>query len=304
MSYPLKGAFFQIANSHSHLYRKAVDALDCLKMKHIIIHTEAYLDEDNEPENRVDETGIRITLESAAELDMKVWIGLVLPYSERQNGNYDWINNKDFMKMFTAQSLDSVDRIWERWGRRYEKFDGFYLTYEGWTPKSHSELGYFENYLVEVSKKCRTKGDNLQIAISPFINQKIDNFADITEEYYKDLLPKTELTTVMLQDGVGGENKVPVGTVPAYMQAMQNACDHAGIEMWANVESLKSGAPTTFASLQDQIAAANEVTDQLVTFEFANYWLKDIGGAKAAELYTAYFDEFIKTPARCRETPD
>ncbi|MCB0214320.1 MAG: DUF4434 domain-containing protein [Anaerolineae bacterium] len=293
MELPLKGAFLQISNtvadaSDVDLWGESISEMKRLKMDLIIIQTEAYLDAGG-TRNAVARGYINTALKRAEDLEMKVWIGLVFP--QDCVGSTECVKNEERFKDIISQSKHSADLIWNEWGTR-QSFDGFYLPSEGWTPQAKDELGYLTKYLIEVSEHCRTKSDRLQIATSPFISNPTPDQSGITEEVYKNFLGDTFLTVLMLQDGVGGNN-IPLDVVPAYMKAMKKACDDAGIEMWANIEAYVGSKAATFERVQKQIAAARQVTDKLVTFEFFKFWSHFSTTAGANKLNDSYYQRYI-----------
>ncbi len=223
---------------------------------------------------------------------MKVWIGLAL--LEDCSGDEVCLQDEGRIKDIIKRSKCSADLIWTEWGEK-DSFDGFYLSLEGWTPGNNGELGYLKNYLIEVSRYCSAKNDRLQVSTSPFINKFTSEESEITDKVYSSFLGETSLTVLMLQDGVGAKG-VPLDVVTAYMKAMKKACDNAGIDMWANIESFADSSrktATSFDSLQAQIAAAYEVTRNLVTFEFFKYWTNFLEIPGANDLNNDYFKAYI-----------
>ena len=297
MNGPLKGAFLQISNTDADrtnaAWAGAVDAMHRLQMKLIIIQTEAYL-KDETVRDQVGRGYISEALERAEELNMKVWIGLVYP--QGCVGDQSCVKDEARIDRIIEKSKESADLIFEEY-KSIRSFKGFYLPSEGWTPTRHDELGFLKKYLIEVSKHCRGKGAELQIATSPFINKRGAEQAIITEEVYKGFLKETDLTVLLLQDGVGAHN-VPLDVVPAYMNAMKNACDDAGIELWANIEAFLDNSyirAADFERVQKQIAAAHTVTNNLVTFEFYKYWTNSLDRPGAVELNDAYYQAYVKS---------
>lgn len=295
MNCPVKGAFLQIPNPDAGhegtAWKEAIEDMHRLHMELVIIQTEAYLEPDD-LRNEVGREYISAALEQAEALNMKVWIGLIYP--KGCVGEPSCVRDEARIDRVIKYSKASADLIYSEWGGS-SSFDGFYLASEGWTPWQHGELGYLDKYFIEVSQYCRSKGEGLQIATSPFINKQSAQQAVITEEVYKSFLKKTDLTAILLQDGVGAHN-VPFDVVPAYMHAMKNACADAGIELWANIEAFADDTTAAgFERVQKQIAAAHTATDNLVTFEFCKYWTGHLNIPGAAELNEAYYKKYIDT---------
>ncbi|RWX50365.1 hypothetical protein VU01_13322 [Candidatus Electrothrix marina] len=295
MTVPLKGAFLQISNEHAdHTvagWQVAVSDMNRLQMELVIIQAEAYLKHDDS-RDEVTRGYIINALWRAEELNMKVWIGLIYP--KGCVGDQACVKDEARIDNIIKKSKESADLIFEQFGSS-SSFGGFYLPLEGWTPEGYDELKFYKKYLIEVSKYCRSKGEGLQIATSPFINKQSAQQAIITEEVYKSFLKETDLSIILLQDGLGGNN-VPLDVVPAYMSAMKNACDDAGIEMWANIEAFVNDTTAAgFERVQKQITAAREVTNNLVTFEFYKYWTRHLHIPGAAELNDAYYQTYIDT---------
>ena len=214
-------------------------------------------------------------------------MGLVLP--EYGNGSLSHAQDQTFVDNLIAQSEISADRVDSTFGG-HQAFGGFYLPFEPWTPGPEG-LGYLDQYVSSVSSYCNGLTDK-GISLSPFISDLASD-PSLTESTYTDILTQSELTVLVLQDGVGARGVDPSEfdtRVTPYMAAVKNACQTAGVEMWANVESFTSSfAPAPFDRFLAQIETAGEITSNIITFEYSHYWMREgPGGEEAEELHDDY----------------
>jgi len=288
----LKGAFLQVTNDHSAgEWKAAVKEMHALHMKLVIIQTESYLKLGGTTRNEVLDTNILAVLDAAAKANMKVWIGLVLP--ECGNGSETMADDDAFVRYVITASEKSIARIATAFAN-HAAFDGWYLPLELWTPGPKG-LGKLPTYVDEVSALCKAaKGKT--IAISPFISRLAGTPAATTSAF-AGILKQSDVSVVMVQDGVGARNVLPQdfpAKVTPYVAAMKAAVDEArtvrpDIKFWINAESfqtldpetvLEKHVPAPLGRFPKQLELAGP---DVVTYEYYNYLSPNGPGKDAAK---------------------
>jgi hypothetical protein len=286
----LRGAFLEVTNDYSAgQWTAAVKEMHALHMKLVIIQTESYL--TGTTRNPVLETNIVAVLDAAAKANMKVWIGLVLP--ENGNGSELMADDDAFVRDVITASEMSIARIATKFAN-HAAFDGWYLPLELWTPGPKG-LGKLPTYVDEVSALCKAAKVKT-IAISPFISPLAEK-PEATTSAFAGILKQSDVSVVLLQDGVGARNVEPRDfpeKVTPYVSAMKAAVDDArgvgpDIEFWINAESFQTLNPGT-ANQKRVPAPLGRFPKQLelagqdvVTYEYYNFLSPNGPGKDAAK---------------------
>lgn len=203
----------------------------------------------------------------------RVFLGLYLP-----NWNHDLLAS-NFLYETQTRMADVATQAWTRYlsGNRHPSFAGWYLPYEPWTANySAAEINRLRSFFQGVSQACHLVSGDVPLAISPFINSSRPPPCDV-ERVYTQLLDKTGIGIVMLQDSVGAQQWEShiIQHVSPYAQAFQRACAATGVELWANLEcfAIEGSAymPCTASRLRNQFEATAPFVQRFVTFDFVHY---------------------------------
>src|SRR5262245_50129944 len=227
---------------------------------------------------------------------LKVFVGL------RQDEQWDVLRKKkESLAALLEVNRKLADQAWTRYGAN-KSFRGWYLPQELANYKfSPEEIGLLHGYFKALSGHCRGLQRNRKdVAISPYFNPADETWLNRPPDYRRDLgriLDGSEVTIVMLQDGVGARNIRPqefAEKVDPYYRAVKTLAS-ANRQFWANVEAFEQDeTPTTFSRLEAQLRTARRHADVLVTFDCYHY-LNPLGHSHGPEhaaaeerLYTAY----------------
>lgn len=281
----LRGAFLRVTSDQGTAdWSQVVGRMSQIRLETIIIQAENYYGDDSE--EILDATIISAILDAADSHSMRVLIGLAMPL----DGNGVLANAADdlFIETLISKSVASSDRIWEGFAT-HPAFDGFYLSYEGWTP-DESGLGLFGDYISQVSEHCASKGDE-NIAASFFIQEALPD-PEYTTQMIPVVLDSSDVTLAILRDSL--ENR-PQDTfdlethVVPYMSAFKTGIDTTPIVFWGSVDSFDSnGEPPLGNQIIHQVEVVHEYCVSAVTFEFGANWY-EIGadGIETTSLYNS-----------------
>ncbi len=237
--------------------------------------------------------------------DFKIYLGLYLP-----NWNHD-MTGSDFLVETQSRMAEVAQQAWDRYlsGNRHRSFAGWYLPYEPWTGAYlPAEVSRLKSFFQGTDAACRLFAGEAPLAISPFISSQRPPPCQV-EQTYRQLLDQAGIDILLLQDSVGAQqwtNDIVQRASP-YYQALRNACDATGVQLWANLESYQI-AGTIFTScdatrLRKQFDAAAPFVDTFVTFDFLHYmnsavflsgWDQDRRD-RMRQLFDDYKADFVNT---------
>lgn len=203
----------------------------------------------------------------------RVFLGLYSP-----NWNHDMLGS-DFLVQAQNKSTEVARQAWSRYlvGRNRPSFAGWYIPYEPWTANYQpAEITRLRAFLQGIDVGCREVAGDQPISISPFISAQRPPPCQV-ENLYSQLLSQSGIDILLLQDSVGAQQwsiDIPQKLFP-YYRAFKAACDAAGVQLWANLESFQitNGAfvPCNIDRFRRQFEAAAPFVTTCVTFDFLHY---------------------------------
>lgn len=285
-------------------WRAELDALQQLGMRLMVLNGGQYGEEATSPDalrplfNEADARGIELYLDT-----------LQAP---------DWWTLPDAAPEI-ARASERIARLMDRYGR-HPSFKGWYIPYElymFWEPTA----GLIKQLYTEVAAACKQAAPAKPVLISPFflLDQEgvLGDFRWATpaeyQAFWTTLLQAAPVDIVALQDSGEHLSCYTLDQRRPFFQAMKNACDDAGKQFWANVES----GELHVESLQDytrrfglkthvndpktqdawrgvpadvfhkKLALAGEYTPIAITWGYQQF-LSPIQNPNAAQLHNAY----------------
>ena len=239
---------------------------------------------------------IRLILDQAERHGMTVFLGLRL--DKRLLGSV-FLNCPDELRAALADELPRNVTLAHFLAGHYRlkhrrSFGGWYLpvefaNYEETAQKpGDGWVTQFNGVTTALSSACDRFAPG-PVAISPYFNGAVGPGSGLVDAVQMGknlarLLVGTNVSVVMLQDGVGVRN-IPAGQVDGYvlpfLWSIKDACRNLSqpgreVEFWLNVESFtqldqNTRVPAEIGRLLTQIALGRARAGKVVTFEFTHY---------------------------------
>ena len=233
----LRGAFLVIMEEEEDTdWDQVVNKMYLLDFETIIIQAEMYYEDGSE--TILDYSVLQTILDAASEQyhPMRVLIGLAKPNTP---STFADASDSAFMETLIAKSIASADRIWDQFSE-HTSFDGYYLSYEGWTPDENG-LGLFGEYVSQVSSHCASKGDG-NIATSFSISESLPN-PQYIKQFVPDILSSSNVTLAILRDSFENrpQDTFDIAThMTPYFSTFQEALNSTDVVLWGSVDSFDS----------------------------------------------------------------
>lgn len=233
---------------------------------------------------------------------MDVYLGLV--FDSRWWKLWD---NDDFLESTARRNAKFAKKIWKRYGH-HKSISGWYLPFELIDSDYDQDTAEsLKGFLRTMARACRKlSGRHTPVAASVFFQGNYSPYD--TEKILTQVLKGSELSVLMVQDGVGANSgwatQIEEKVVP-YLKAYQNVSRTIGAQMWTVVESFESvrdaagqpidRVPADLARLLTQIEAAKPVSERIITFDFFHY-MSPFRGERQRVLYEAYMEFLSHQP--------
>jgi hypothetical protein len=219
---------------------------------------------------------VEMALSTARRYGIKVYMGLAFSdqWWGKEGSDRDWL-------MAEAKAMNSVaDELYANYFSRYpETFAGWYINWEMDNVAGYNTLPSHKRNMIEaleaVSGHLESLNQNLPSGIAPFFNSKFGVGPRRWQYFWLDVLRKTSVDILMLQDGVG-VNHATVEQLPEWFQAVCDAAHAAGKQCWSDLENFSETEPNIFvpAPTERVIAQHQAVApyvDRIITFSFISY---------------------------------
>jgi hypothetical protein len=215
---------------------------------------------------------VDMALSSAQQYGMKVYLGLAFDqeWFVKQASDRAWL-----LDQATAMNLVADDLYRSYFDRYPDNFAGWYLNWEmdnvsGYNTRVNERQTMVEA-LASVVDHLHRLNPNLPAAIAPYFNARIGAKPQVWGEFWDEVIAKSGIDILMLQDGVG-VGHAGVKDLPAWFEVVCRAAHHNGVECWDDLEifsgasAVNSPAPTE--RIIQQIQAAGPFVDKIVSFSF------------------------------------
>lgn len=215
-------------------------------------------------------------LRLAEQYGIQVFLGLVFneDWWRKEGSDRDWLLNE-------AQEMNAVaDELYTSYFPRYpDIFAGWYINWEmdnfaGYNRRARHKENIIEAFQI-VSSHLKSLNPYLPSSIAPFFNASGGSSAQEYGRFWYEVMSRTEVDILMLQDGVG-VNHATLEQLPEWYQQVCAGVRAADKACWSDLENFTAGededfypAPLDRLIRQHQIAA--QYVDRIVTFSFLSY---------------------------------
>ena len=196
-----------------------------------------------------------------------------------------------------------IDEVWERYGRRYKSFGGWYISGE----ISRATKGAIDSFR-EMGRQCKEVSGGLPTFISPWIDGKKavaaaggtltreDAVSVATHEREWDEIfhgIHEYVDACAFQDG-----HIDYDELDAFFSVNKRLADKYGMQCWTNAETFDRDMPIKFLPIKfDKLrlkleAAARCGYDKAITFEFSHFMSPQSAYLQAGHLYDRYKEYF------------
>ena len=194
-----------------------------------------------------------------------------------------------------------IDEVWERYGKKYKSFAGWYLS----TELSRATKGAIECFR-SLGKQCKEVSDGLPTFISPWIDgKKAVDASRITKENSVSVAQHERewneifegiheyVDACAFQDG-----HIDYDELDAFFTVNKKLADKWGMQCWTNAESFDRDMPIKFFPIKfDKLrlkleAAKRAGYDKAITFEFSHFMSPQSAYMQAGHLYDRYMEYF------------
>jgi hypothetical protein len=219
---------------------------------------------------------VELALSFAQKYGLQVFLGLVFndDWWQKEGTDRDWL-------LHEAQEMNAVaDELYASYFTRYpDTFAGWYINWEmdnfaGYNRRAKQKENMIEA-LQLVSDHLEGLNPSLPSSIAPFFNAAGGAAAQAYGEFCYEVMSKTGVDILMLQDGIGVEHAT-LDQLPEWYQQVCAGVRAAGKLCWSDLENFATDsdgnlipAPTERVIQQHQIAA--QYVDRIVTFSFISY---------------------------------
>ena len=287
---PLKGGFIQLWTDPTMLqadtWKAVVGEMHELKMDTIVIQYMEITSKNGEEQSFLpgpsngDVSPAALILAEANKLNMKVFLGL---YNGPLSGDPSITRKSGYLDGVRQRSMELARTIFGLYEDQ-PSFYGWYIPTESWTGKyTKADLAEWNKFYKVISDSLKQLSPSKKILISPFISQKSERSSPSkTQENYTQILAKTKIDFMALQDGIGA-NATTIDlpkVIQQHFKYMKRACQANNIDLWGNIESFQkisiSGddnllIPTRIDRFSRQNRIASMHVKNLITFDFFLY---------------------------------
>lgn len=240
---------------------------------------------------------VEVALSLAQKYGRKVFLGLVFndDWWQKEGADRDWLLNE-------AGEMNAVaDELYASYFARYPvTFAGWYINWEMDNFAEYNSLTKHKENMIEalqmVSGHLKTLNPALPSSIAPFFNTTGGSSAQQYGQFWYEVLSKTDVDILMLQDGIG-VNHATLDQLPEWYQQVCAGVRAAGKACWSDLENFTTGAdenfyPAPIERLIQQHQIAAQYIDRIVTFSYLSYMSPvDPNHAPYYQSYKAYVDE-------------
>lgn len=194
-----------------------------------------------------------------------------------------------------------IDEVWERYGKKYESFGGWYLS----TEISRATIGAVDAFHA-MGKQCKDVSGGLPVFISPWIDGKksvmstemINRNAVSVEAHEREWNQifsgiHDVVDAVAFQDG-----HIDYDELDAFFSVNKKLADRYGMQCWTNAETFDRDMPIRFLPIKfDKLRLKLEAAkrcgyDKAITFEFSHFMSPQSVYGAAGNLYNRYKEYF------------
>lgn len=237
---------------------------------------------------------IDMFLRLAQKYGMKFWFGLYDSgrYWDTGDLSYEIEDNK-FV----------IDEVWERYGRKYDSFGGWYISGE----ISRQTKGAIDAFHA-MGKQCKDVSGGLPTFISPWIDGKkaiMGTNGELTKEDAVSV-EAHEREWNEIFDGIHDvvdacafqDGHIDYDELDAFFSVNKKLADKYGMQCWTNAETFDRDMPIRFLPIKfDKLrlkleAAQRAGYDKAITFEFSHFMSPQSAYLQAGHLYDRYKEYF------------
>ena len=236
---------------------------------------------------------IDMFLRLAQKYGMKFWFGLYDSgrYWDTGDLSYEIEDNK-FV----------IDEVWERYGRKYDSFGGWYISGE----ISRRTKGAIDAFHA-MGKQCKDVSGGLSTFISPWIDGKkavMGTALKTREDAVSVQEHEREWNEIFdgIHDVVDAcafqDGHIDYDELDAFFSVNKKLADKYGMQCWTNAETFDRDMPINFLPIKfDKLrmkleAAARCGYDKAITFEFSHFMSPQSAYLQAGHLYARYKEYF------------
>lgn len=240
---------------------------------------------------------VETALSLAKKYGMQVFLGLVFndDWWQKEGSDRQWLLNE-------AKEMNAVaDELYASYFERYpHTFAGWYINWEMDNFAGYNRRVNHRENIIEalqlVSGHLKALNPNLPSSIAPFFNTSGGASAEDYGQFWFEIMNKTEVDILMLQDGIG-VNHATLEQLPDWYRQVCAGVRVAGKACWSDLENFASDvdgslypAMTERVLQQHQIAA--RYVDRIITFSYISYMSPvDPDHIPVYQGYKAYVDE-------------
>ena len=236
---------------------------------------------------------IDMFLRLARKYGMKFWFGLYDSgrYWDTGDLSYEIEDNK-FV----------IDEVWERYGRKYDSFGGWYISGE----ISRRTKGAIDAFHA-MGKQCKDVSGGLPTFISPWIDGKkavMGTALKTREDAVSVQEHEREWNEIFdgIHDVVDAcafqDGHIDYDELDAFFSVNKKLADKYGMQCWTNAETFDRDMPINFLPIKfDKLrmkleAAARCGYDKAITFEFSHFMSPQSAYLQACHLFDRYKEYF------------
>ena len=236
---------------------------------------------------------IDMFLRLAQKYGMKFWFGLYDSgrYWDTGDLSYEIEDNK-FV----------IDEVWERYGRKYDSFGGWYISGE----ISRRTKGAIDAFHA-MGKQCKEVSGGLPTFISPWIdgkkavmgtNLKTREDAVSVQEHEREWNEIFDGIHDVVDACAFQDGHIDYDELDAFFSVNKKLADKYGMQCWTNAETFDRDMPINFLPIKfDKLrmkleAAARCGYDKAITFEFSHFMSPQSAYLQAGHLYDRYKEYF------------
>lgn len=196
-----------------------------------------------------------------------------------------------------------IEEVWERYGKRYKSFAGWYLSGE----ISRATKGAIDGFRT-MGKQCKDVSGGLPTFISPWIDGKKAVMASGSALTKDDAVSvaQHEKEWDEIFDGINEvvdacafqDGQIDYDELDAFFEVNKRLADKYDIACWTNAESFDRDMPIKFLPIKfDKLrmkleAAKRQKYDKAITFEFSHFMSPQSAYIQARHLYNRYCEYF------------
>ena len=236
---------------------------------------------------------IDMFLRLAQKHGMKFWFGLYDSGKYWDTGDLSYeIEDNKFV----------IDEVWERYGRKYDSFGGWYISGE----ISRRTKGAIDAFHA-MGKQCKEVSGGLPTFISPWIDgKKAVMGTELKTREDAVSVQEHEREWNEIFDGIHDvvdacafqDGHIDYDELDAFFSVNKKLADKYGMQCWTNAETFDRDMPIHFFPIKfDKLrmkleAAARCGYDKAITFEFSHFMSPQSAYLQAGHLYDRYKEYF------------